>query len=349
MMVRGFALTFALLLATAAVAQPQPAPPHRPQPQPGATPAEGIEVTVSDENDWQDTSHRHHRLSPPTATRRPSASAGSTGAGRPGGVADHRREPQEQRPVQAGRPRWPAAAAATAKCRRPTMPTWQGRSAEMLVQGYVRAERRRQPDDRLLSVRRRAEAAARGKAGWTVPPADWRRAAHKCSDLVYSRLSGENPFFDSRIAYIAETGPKNRRIKRLAIMDSDGANHRFLTSGQAIALTPRYSPDYRSILYLSYLNGKPRIYVYRSGDPETQRLITQNRNPTFAPRWSPDGRGSSIRWRSAAIPTSTGSPRRRRQPAADRQPGDRHRRQLFARRQRRSCSKATVRAASRST
>ena len=100
------------------------------------------------------------------------------------------------------------------------------------------------------------------KAGWTVPPGEWRRAAHKCADMVYSKLSGENPFFDSRIAYIAETGPKNRRMKRLAIMDSDGANHRYLTTGQSTALTPRYSPDYKSILYLSYYNGQPRIYIY---------------------------------------------------------------------------------------
>jgi Tol biopolymer transport system component len=67
-----------------------------------------------------------------------------------------------------------------------------------------------------------------------VAPRDWRRAAHKCADAIYARLSGESPFFDSRVAYIAETGPKENRVKRLAIMDSDGANHRFLTNGQNI-------------------------------------------------------------------------------------------------------------------
>ena len=72
-------------------------------------------------------------------------------------------------------------------------------------------------------------------------------------------------------------------------MDSDGANPRFLTTGQAMALTPRYSPDYKSILYLSYLNGNPRIYVYDLAS-NSQRLVAQTGNPTFAPRWSPDGR-----------------------------------------------------------
>jgi TolB protein len=85
-------------------------------------------------------------------------------------------------------------------------------------------------------------------------PGDWRRAAHKCADMVYSRLSGESPFFDSRIAYIAETGPKDHRMKRLAIMERRCQpplhHHR-----QAMALTPRFSPDYRKIVYLSYLNG----------------------------------------------------------------------------------------------
>ena len=110
------------------------------------------------------------------------------------------------------------------------------------MQGYVRAGA-----DGRLTVGCYLYDVALGqeltRGGWVVQPAEWRRAAHKCADLVYSRLSGESPFFDSKIAYIAETGPKDHRVKRLAIMDSDGANHRFITNGQATALTPRYSPD----------------------------------------------------------------------------------------------------------
>ncbi|WP_375291382.1 Tol-Pal system beta propeller repeat protein TolB [Qipengyuania sp.] len=170
----------------------------------------------------------------------------------------------------------------------PTYPTWGNRGAEMLVQGYVRA----QADGRLAvgcyvyDVQLQSPLA---RQGWIVSPREWRRAAHKCADLVYSRLTGESPFFDSRIAYIAETGPKDKRIKRLAIMDSDGANHRFITSGRATALTPRYSPDYKKLSYLSYVDGNPRIYVYDIGTGK-QTLVAQSSNPTFAPRWSPDGR-----------------------------------------------------------
>lgn len=170
----------------------------------------------------------------------------------------------------------------------PQFPYWSGTSASALIQGFVRTN----PDGKLTvgcylyDVALETELT---RQGFVVEPRDWRRAAHKCADTIYSRLSGESPFFDSRIAYIAETGPKGNRVKRLAIMDSDGANHRFITNGQATALTPRFSPDYKSIVYLSFLDGNPRIYIYDIGTGR-QRLITQSTNPTFAPRWSPDGK-----------------------------------------------------------
>lgn len=170
----------------------------------------------------------------------------------------------------------------------PAWNSWQGRSAEMLVHGYVRP----QGDGKLVVGCYLYDVVLENemvREGWVVTPAEWRRAAHKCADLIYSRLSGEDPFFDSKIAYIAETGPKDNRTKRLAIMDSDGANHRFITNGQSTALTPRYSPDYSKIAYLSYTDGNPRIYVYDIGTGR-QTLVTQSESPTFAPRWSPDGR-----------------------------------------------------------
>ncbi|NCP12016.1 MAG: Tol-Pal system protein TolB [Sphingomonadales bacterium] len=171
----------------------------------------------------------------------------------------------------------------------PQLPYWRGSSsAEMLVQGFVRADNAGN-----LTVGCYLYDVALGtelvRQGYVVQPADWRRAAHKCADAIYSRLSGEAPFFDSRVAYIAESGPKGNRRKQLAIMDSDGANHRFITNGQSLALTPRYSPDYKSIVYVSYLGSRARVYVYDVGTGQ-QDLVTESTNPTFAPRWSPDGR-----------------------------------------------------------
>lgn len=170
----------------------------------------------------------------------------------------------------------------------PNFGSWKGIGAEALVQGFVRADASGNltVGCYLYDVDLGTEQA---RQGFVMPPKDWRRAAHKCADAIYSRLSGESPFFDSRVAYIAETGPKGNRTKRLAIMDSDGANYEFLTNGQAIALTPRFSPDYKSIVYLSYLNKRPRIFIYDMAS-KRQRLVYESNNPTLAPRFSPDGR-----------------------------------------------------------
>ena len=170
----------------------------------------------------------------------------------------------------------------------PAFGHWSGIGASALIQGFVRANADGQitVGCYLYDVALQSELT---RAGYVVAPRDWRRAAHKCADSIYSRLSGESPFFDSRIAYIAESGPKDRRVKRLAIMDSDGANHRFLTNGQSTVLNPRFSPDYKQIVYVSYIENRPRIYIYDIGTGR-QRVVTESANQTFAPRFSPDGR-----------------------------------------------------------
>ena len=171
----------------------------------------------------------------------------------------------------------------------PAFDRWTGLNVEALVQGFVRStggDANITVGCYLYDVNLRSELT---RQGYVVSPRDWRRAAHKCADAIYARLTGESPFFDSRIAYIAETGPKGNRVKRLAIMDSDGANHRFITNGQSLALTPRFSPDYGSIAYVSYVGKSVRIYVYDLARNK-QRLVTQSQSATFAPRWSPDGR-----------------------------------------------------------
>lgn len=170
----------------------------------------------------------------------------------------------------------------------PQFDYWGGTGAQALVQGFIRAS----PDGSLTVGCYLYDVSARTelmRQGYVVPPADWRRAAHKCADMVYTRLTGEGPYFDSRVVYVSETGPKARRTKRLAIMDQDGANHRFLTTGSSIVLTPRFAPNQQSIVYMSYVGKNPAIYVYDIGSGR-QRLVVQNVATTFAPRFSPDGR-----------------------------------------------------------
>ena len=127
-------------------------------------------------------------------------------------------------------------------------------------------------------------------AGWAFSTArsNWRQISHRIADKVYERLTGEIGYFDTRIAYIAESGPAKKRVKRLAIMDQDGANHRFLTDGNNLVLTPRFSPSYQELTYLSYIGRIPRVYLL---DIETgkQEVVGDFPGMTFAPRFSPFG------------------------------------------------------------
>ena len=123
--------------------------------------------------------------------------------------------------------------------------------------------------------------------------ADWRRMAHKVADQIYSRITGEGPYFDSRVVYVSESGPKNARAKRLAISDYDGANVKYLTDSSAIVIAPRFSPDGNRILFTSFETGFPRIKLMDIGSMQSQSLADLQGNMTFAPRFSPDG-GSVI-------------------------------------------------------
>ncbi|MEO0692689.1 MAG: Tol-Pal system beta propeller repeat protein TolB [Pseudomonadota bacterium] len=117
----------------------------------------------------------------------------------------------------------------------------------------------------------------------------WRRIAHKVADVVYSRITGETGYFDSRVVYVSETGPKNERRKRLAVMDYDGANVQYLTGSEAIVLAPRFSADGNRVLYTSYETGFPRIYVLDVGSVQQRVLESQQGTMSFAPRFAPDG------------------------------------------------------------
>ncbi len=170
---------------------------------------------------------------------------------------------------------------------RPRFGDWRQINAQALVAGSAEA----QPDGRLRVEFRLwdvfGEAQLTGLQYFTAPD-NWRRVAHIIADEIYKRITGESGYFDTRIVYISESGPANRRIKRLAIMDQDGANHRFLTDGRALVLTPRFSPTAQEITYLSYTNNRPRVYLYNI-DTGQQEILGDFPGMTFSPRFSPDG------------------------------------------------------------
>ena len=170
----------------------------------------------------------------------------------------------------------------------PRFGDWRIINAQALVTGRIAL----QSDGRLKAEFRLWDVLAQKQlAGFQffTTPRNWRRIGHLISDAVYERLTGEKGYFDSRVVFIEETGPKDKRVKKLAIMDQDGANLRRLTDGSHLVLTPRFSPKTQQITYMSYAGGNPRVYLYNieTGDRE---VVGDFPGMTFAPRFSPDGR-----------------------------------------------------------
>lgn len=170
---------------------------------------------------------------------------------------------------------------------KPRFADWRVINAQALVNGAVQLR-----DDGQIRVEFRlwdvfAESQMVGQA-FTTERSNWRRISHMIADLIYKRLTGESGYFDSRIVYVAESGSKKNRVKRLAIMDQDGANHRFMTDGRSLVLTPRFSPKRHEITYLSYFNNTPRVYLFNI-QTGRQELLGSFNGMTFAPRFSPDG------------------------------------------------------------
>ena len=124
--------------------------------------------------------------------------------------------------------------------------------------------------------------------GYTTTPDNWRRIAHQIADRVYEAMTGERGYFDTRIVFVSETGPRIRRVKRLMVMDQDGANPFFLTGSDAMVLTPRFSPSTQMITYMSYETGAPRVFLYNL-ENNRREVLGDFPGMTFAPRFSPDG------------------------------------------------------------
>lgn len=172
--------------------------------------------------------------------------------------------------------------------RSPRFGDWRILKAQALVVGAIA----RQSDGRIKTEFRLWDVFA-GKSltgqQFVTASGNWRRVAHIIADAVYERLTGEKGYFDTRVVYIDETGPKNARVKRLAIMDQDGHNVRMLTRGRDLVLTPRFSPSTQQITYMSYEGGQPRVYLLNI-DTGRQTLVGDFPGMTFAPRFTPDGR-----------------------------------------------------------
>ena len=170
---------------------------------------------------------------------------------------------------------------------KPRFEDWNLIKAQALITGKVNLiNEKLRVEFRLWDVLAGKEMMA---LAFTTVPNNWRRVGHIITDKVYERLTGEKGYFDTRIIYVAEEGPKTQRIKKLAIMDQDGANNKFLTLGNELVLTPRFNPTSQMVTYLSYFRNLPRVYLL---DIETgmQEVVGDFPGMTFAPRFSPDGK-----------------------------------------------------------
>ncbi|WP_187429991.1 Tol-Pal system protein TolB [Roseobacter fucihabitans] len=165
---------------------------------------------------------------------------------------------------------------------------WKAINAQALITGAVSVQGNQlNVKFRLYDVFSGAEMGSGLQFSGTAE--GWRRMAHKVADAVYSRITGEGGYFDSRVVYVSETGAKDARQKRLAIMDYDGANVQFLTDSSAIVLAPRFSPNGDRVLYTSYETGFPQIYVLDVASVQRRALESQDGTMSFAPRFAPDG------------------------------------------------------------
>jgi TolB protein len=168
----------------------------------------------------------------------------------------------------------------------PRFPDWRQINAQALVTGRVT-----QADGRLRTAFRLWDIFASQQLHaqeYTTSPDNWRRIAHIISDAIYERLTGEKGYFDSRIVFVDESGPKERRIKRLALMDQDGANVRYLTRGDDLVLTPRFSSTPDTITYMSYGQGDPKVYLMNI-ETGQREIVSNFPGMSFSPRFSPDG------------------------------------------------------------
>ena len=169
----------------------------------------------------------------------------------------------------------------------PRFPDWRAVQADALVVGRIvnGGDGKVGAEFRLWDV-----ATGRQLAGQRFSTAgqNWRRIGHLIADNIYERMTGEKGYFDTRVVYVDETGPKDKRVKRLAIMDQDGANVRLLSQGQDLVLTPRFSPTNQEITYMSYTSDQPKVFIMNL-ETGRRELVGDFPGMTFAPRFSPDG------------------------------------------------------------
>jgi TolB protein len=169
----------------------------------------------------------------------------------------------------------------------PRFADWRIINAQALVVGQVSLlqDGRQRIEFRLWDVTGEQQVVG---LQYATSPENWRRIAHKISDAIYERLTAERGYFDTRIVFVHESGTRAKPVKRLAIMDQDGANPSFLTDGAYLVLAPRFSPTAQQITYVSFEGDRPRVFLFNI-ETGRQEVLGQFGGISFASRFSPQG------------------------------------------------------------
>ena len=173
---------------------------------------------------------------------------------------------------------------------KPRFEDWKIIKAQHLVAGQIsKSNNKIVVSFKLYDVYQQKLLETKFKGALSGPETSWRRIAHMISDSIYQKITGEGGYFDTRVIYVSEEGPKTARVKKLAIMDQDGFNTKYLTLGNELVLTPRFNPTNQMVTYMSYFRNMPRVYLLDI-ETGTQEVVGNFPGMTFAPRFSPDGK-----------------------------------------------------------
>ncbi len=120
-----------------------------------------------------------------------------------------------------------------------------------------------------------------------------RDIAHHISDVVFEAITGIRGAFSTRIAYVTATPEGGKLAYRLLVSDADGARERLMLKSKEPILSPRWSPDGRELVYVSFETRRPAVFRQRLSDAKREQ-VTNFRGLNGAPAWSPDGRSLAL-------------------------------------------------------
>lgn len=167
---------------------------------------------------------------------------------------------------------------------RPEFPNWRQKGADALLTGSIS-----KLSDGRFDVRFRLWDVVRGQdlggQSYAANAGELRLVAHRLSDFVYEKLTGEKGIFSTRIAYVTKVG----QSFNLWVADADGENPQSALNSAEPIISPAWAPNGMQLAYVSFESRKPVIFVHDVASGK-RRLVANFKGSNSAPAWSPDGK-----------------------------------------------------------